>query len=113
MNDKKDYKALLKLLEKSASAQTILNQLSELYHETDDAQLKLHVKKVAEIFRSTAMKSKLTVRLVDPNPAIFPIHPDLPKAIQDAITYCTRCKNSSEPQWQILARQAGWTPPTA
>lgn len=111
MKDKKDYTALLKIIGKSASAQVVLNKLVELFHDTEDVHLKKHIQSVATLFKATAKGSKLTVCLANAVPAQFPVHMDLPKAISEAVAYCHQCISSIEPQWQILARQAGWTPP--
>lgn len=111
MNDKKDYKTVLKVLNKVASAQTVLNQLTDILHETEDTQLKLLIKNVIDLLRSTAKMTTMKVHLGKIDMIAFPTHRDLPHAIIEAEKYCTACVNAAIPQWQILALRAGWTPP--
>lgn len=112
MDDKKDYKAVLKGLEKLASAQTVLNQLTDVLLETEDVTLKPLVKNVINLLRSTAKQTTMKVCLARIDTTAFPTHMHLPKAVLDAANYCSRCLNASVPQWQILALNAGWAPPS-
>lgn len=112
MNDKKDYKTTLKIIDATATSQAILNQLSGLAVDTDDERLRELLSALSARIRQLGAKSSDKMRLIV-IPKAHPFSGPVAEVVAATVEYCNSCIHSCEKQWQILARQAGWTPPTA
>lgn len=109
MNDKTDYKATLKALDMTGTIASILNRLGEIAVETDDNQLEQMILATAKAVRDQREKSSTKLRLLS-IPNSFPFG-KMAEVVKATAKYCSSCKDAAEPQWQILALRAGWTPP--
>lgn len=110
MDQKKPYKLLLKLFERTNTVRTVTKTLADLCDETDDLLLKAHVRKVNDVFRNASATTALEVCLADPDVALTPAYADLSGVVGDAAAYCNLMLQT-ETEWQVLAVRAGWTPP--
>ncbi|RJG06933.1 hypothetical protein D3870_13825 [Noviherbaspirillum cavernae] len=117
-DDKKEYKTMLKVLDAEASVAATLNKLSQLAIETEDEFLKKASAGLASSLRSIAGMNTSAKTRLQSMASGFAKSDDLRrKKFSEAITlvlnYCKEIIAEEEPQWQILARRAGWTPPAA
>jgi hypothetical protein len=92
----------------------VLNRIGDVRIETEDSKLQQMLAKIAELLRHQHAKptTKVRLRSIPPN--------EYDRAIQALIEvvalthkYCEAVVASSEKQWEILAKRAGWTPPAA
>jgi hypothetical protein len=107
MNDKKEYIDVLKALDRSGTLSTALNSLSAVQLATEDVSLARGLSIVTQLVR-TQVRTKGNVRLFSLSAPQFP---DLTTKLRQLAEYCVACRDAAEPQWQILAKHAGWTPP--
>lgn len=92
-NDKKDYQEVILALNGAGGAAPRLNRLVKVWASTEDEKLKKAVGIVAERLRQSGGFD--------------------PQHRTTLNEYCNEMLARQEPQWQILARRAGWTPPAA
>ncbi len=110
MDDKKDYKDTLIILNDTATAASLLNRLGKMGVGSEDTQLQTMVFVLSKIVRDTMVKSTAKIRLLSMPQSAASYGQIITNAAALA-KYCQACVASAEPQWQILARRAGWTPP--
>jgi hypothetical protein len=113
MDDKRDYKEALKVLDASATVAATLNRLGALSVDTEDEKLRQLVEAIAAVLRQQHAKPTSKIRLKDvraPHPNVGDVA-RLAQLIDAAWKYAKACRDAGDKQWQILARQAGWTPP--
>lgn len=108
MAGKKDYIDVLKALDRTGTLSATLNSLSAVQLATEDAKLGNALAIVTKLIR-TQVRVKGNIRLIG-LPA--PQFPDLTSKLRQLADYCLALRDATEPQWQILAKRAGWTPPT-
>lgn len=106
----KDYKSTLKAFDATVTINATLNRLGEIAIETEDKQLKTMLENIAGRLRALHAKGTEKIRVAG-IPQSHPLSGDISKMVAVVTAYCRKCIDSKEPQWQILARQAGWTPP--
>ena len=114
MADKNDYKSVLKALDMTGTIASVLNRLGEVQIETEDSKLQQMLAKIAELVRYQHAKptAKIRLRSVPARENDRPIQM-LIEVVALTHKYCEGVIASTEKQWEILARRAGWTPPTA
>jgi hypothetical protein len=101
-DDKKDCRDTLSALQDASTIASRINKINKIANATEDAVLKKALVSLSGEFaraRSVAKKDQTDTL----NQAKF----------KKLIDYCQKQIDSAEPQWQILARRAGWTPPAA
>jgi hypothetical protein len=118
MNDKKEYKSMLKLLDGVSKVETTANKLGQLGIEADDPQVRDAATKLAGWLRSVpATGQNKTQRLIDMAKVLAAGSNDAMKAHGMAIlqlqAYCQKMIASTRPQWQEIALAHGWSPPKA
>jgi hypothetical protein len=106
-NDKKDYIRVLTALDRTGTLDAAFNQLGEVQMETEDSSLGDMLARASAV-RQQALHHHKKVRLVALNPNECP---DLVAAVRTLYRYCLQQRDASQPQWEILASRAGWTPP--
>jgi hypothetical protein len=119
MDDKKNYKAMLKSLGATTSYPTMLTKLSDIGIMTDDATLRGHAERISAALRGLLgpavqpgnLKNSLVVLGRTWHASQLQNQRTVSEAVVAAHHYCQQCLASTEPQWAILARNAGWTPP--
>jgi hypothetical protein len=116
MNDKHEYTALMKAFDAEASFSATLNKLGQIAIDTDDENLKKGAAVVASQLRSlTGPEPKGKARLLTIAAANKssndPKRKQFSASIIEVWKYCKEMSERAEPQWQILATRAGWTPP--
>jgi len=109
MSDKKDYVNVLKALDRTGIVSTAVNQLSDVQAATEDERLRDALEKICNATRRQLVPLDGKGRLLG-LPERFA---QLSKGMQTLANYCEQMRDSSEPQWQILAKRAGWTPPAS
>jgi hypothetical protein len=115
--DKKYYKTLLKLLELTSTAVALSNKLAELAVDSDDPKL-VKIAKIlsAQVRPAPHEKGTTKVRLLTLAPMLAaantPVGKQFAANIEIAKKYCDHCLASTDPEWMVCARAAGWTPPT-
>ncbi|RQU97763.1 hypothetical protein [Burkholderia cenocepacia] len=109
MADKKDYQSVLIAFDRIGTLESTLNQLTKVHVETEDKKLKGALEKLTNAIR-VQLGTKGKTRLLG-----LPTHIDqgLRAAIEQVRKYCQAAIDSTDPQWVILARAAGWTPPAS
>lgn len=118
MDDKKEYADLMKIMDAEASLSLILNKLGQIAIDSEDETLKKAAAGLASTLRSLAgPKHSAKVRLLT-IAANFKAGQDLHRkqfveGIVQLWNCCQQMSDKQEPQWQILARRAGWMPPAA
>lgn len=101
-DDKKDYRDTLSALQDALTIASRINKINKIANATEDAALKKALVTLSgEFARALSITKKDQTHTLDQ--AKF-------KKLSD---YCQNQIDSAEPQWQILARRAGWTPPAA
>jgi hypothetical protein len=116
-DDKKEYKDLLLLLSHMGSGPAVLNKLDQLILKMEDPRLRAAAGKIALFFRElpeVAHAKKFRLLNFAQN---YSMNAGSRKQTSDAIfavqRYCQAHIASQEPQWQLIALAAGWTPPDA
>lgn len=110
MDDKKDYKGMLKALNHTTTVAAVLNRLGEIAIETEDDQLKKAANGIANMLRAEHAKPTLKVRLLS-FPSSAASHGRIIEGVKVTAKYCEDQIASSQKQWEVLAKRAGWTPP--
>ena len=100
-NDKKEYEAVLIALNTHAKAALTLNKLVRTVISTEDKALR-------NALASVDSELQRIVRTKAGSKQAF-ISAELSSAKQ-AIDYCRQQIALKEPQWQVLAKRAGWAP---
>ncbi|WP_029050570.1 hypothetical protein [Cupriavidus sp. amp6] len=106
MAEKKDYQDVLIIIDTVASIVTTGNGLVKIGHRTEDTKLKAALEKLA---REVHMRGGPTQKIHLGN---ISTTMSLGKAADQIKKYCQAVLASAKPQWQILAEQHGWIPPT-
>ncbi|NPT37408.1 hypothetical protein [Paraburkholderia xenovorans] len=107
---------MMKIMDAEAAISSTLNKLGQIAIDSEDGMLKKAVFSLASRLRSMAgTKLSAKVRLLT-LAANFTAGQDLQRnqfgdGIVQTWNYCKQMSEKQEPQWQILARRAGWTPP--
>ena len=109
MAEKKDYQNVLIALDRTGTLAATLNQLSKVQHETEDKNLQTALGNLATSIRQQ-FDVKKQGRLLGFNKQMSPT---LTSGIEKLRQHCQAVIDSTEPQWMILARRAGWTPPAS
>lgn len=114
-DDKKEYKDMLVLLSYMGSGPSILNKLDQLSVKMEDPALRDATTKLAKFFHDMpeiAHVKKFRLLSFAQN---YSMNAGDRKRVSDSIYriqhYCQKCVDSQEPQWQMIARAHGWTPP--
>ncbi|KQW49547.1 MULTISPECIES: hypothetical protein [unclassified Roseateles] len=104
MTDKKQYQDVLLAVKAIATIDATHKKLTKLEILTDDLKLKAMLKpcvvrhqrafEVAQIRRLHGQKVQIDLNV---------------SPYRELVAYCNACIASSTPQWQIIARQHGWT----
>jgi hypothetical protein len=116
-DDKKEYKDLLLLLSHMGSGPAVLNKLDQLILKMEDPRLRQATGNIAKFFREQPeMAHVKKFRLLN-YAQNYSMNAGSRKQTSDAIfavqSYCQAQVASQVPQWQLIARAAGWTPPDA
>lgn len=116
-DDKKEYKELLLLLSHMGSGPAVLNKLDQLILKMEDPRLRQAAEKITHFFRELPeVAHAKKFRLLN-FAQVYSMNAGSRKQISDAIyvvqRYCQEHIASQIPQWQLIARAAGWTPPGA
>lgn len=107
MAEKKEYQAVLKIISAVATIATASNNLEKAAIDTEDAKLKAGLVALAQHVRRHG-KTSQKIHL-----AGLPKGTTLQAMVSQVNAYCEAALASIKPQWQILAEQAGWSPPPA
>jgi hypothetical protein len=121
MDDKKEYKTMLKILGATTNYPTMLTKLSDIGVMTDDATLRGHAERIEGALRALLgpsvqpgnVKNSLVVLARTWHASQLHNQRMISEAVTAAHRYCQHCITSVEPQWMILAKNAGWTPPSS
>lgn len=113
MNDKKEYTKLLVILNTIATPGNRMNKLTKLTIETQDPQLRELGQKIVESLRANGAPDSLPsyINALSRQPTTTVSQSNLMKTYHKVVTDCNAAIASVEPQWQRIARAAGWTPP--
>ena len=115
---KNDYKTFLKLLETTATQTTLSNKLADFGIDTEDKELAKMARHFADELRPRPGNSSTAKLCLSAGVSFWAAQADnkyktRAKNIQIAQAYCKKCIDSTEPDWMLQARAAGWTPPKA
>lgn len=109
MSDKKDYQNVLVALDRDGTISATLNQLSKVQQQTEDKSLQTALENLAAAVRQQFPDAKTgRLRSVDKTK-----YPKFASGVERLRQYCQAAIDSTDPQWMILARRAGWTPPAS
>lgn len=116
-DDKKEYKDLLLLLSHMGSGTSVLNKIDQLVFKMEDPRLRTATSKISQFFREQPEFAHIKkLRLLD-YARSYSMNAGSRKQAFDWIfalqRYCQEHMALQVPQWQIIARSAGWTPPDA
>lgn len=113
MNDKKEYTKLLVILNTIATPGNRMNKLNKLTIETQDPQLRELGQKIVTALRANGAPDSLPtyIEALSRQPTMTVGQSHLLKTYCQVVADCNAAIASVEPQWQRIARAAGWTPP--
>ncbi|APA90214.1 hypothetical protein BJG93_34420 (plasmid) [Paraburkholderia sprentiae WSM5005] len=113
MADKKEYIQVLTALDRIGPLSAALNQLSEVQMATEDAKLRSALEAVCSSIRGQNRELSAKLRLMDDFSYLGVAEGSLHAGIGKIAAYCSKQRDASMQQWEILARRAGWKPPTS
>lgn len=116
--DKKEYADMMKIMDAEVSITSTLNKLGQIVIDSEDETLKRAAAGLASRIRSLfGPKLSGKARLLTLSANFKAGHGLQRKQFAEVVVqlwnYCKQMSEKQEPQWQILARRAGWTPPAA
>ena len=114
-DDKKEYRDVLTLLSHMGSGPAVINKLDQLTVKMEDPRLRDTLKKMAQFFREQPeLAHAKKFRLLD-FARNYSMNAGSRKDASDGIysvqRYCEQHVASQVPQWQLIAKAAGWNPP--
>lgn len=115
IDDKKEYKDVLVLLSHMGSGPAVINKLDLLVGKMEDPRLRESLSQLARFFRlQPELAHAKKFRLLD-FAKNYSMNAGGRNEASDGIykvqRYCEEHVASQVPQWQLIARAAGWTPP--
>lgn len=116
-DDKKEYRDVLLLLSHMGSGPAVINKLDQLAIKMEDPRLRDSLAKMAQFFRNQPeLAHAKKFRLLD-FAGNYSMNAGSRKEASNGIyavqRYCEQHVSSQVPQWQLIAKAAGWTPPGA
>ena len=116
-DDKKEYRDVLLLSSYMGSGPAVINKLDQLVVKMEDPRLRDTLKQMAQFFREQPeLAHAKKFRLLD-FAHNYSMNAGSRKQASDGICkvqrYCEEHIASQLPQWQLIAKAAGWTPPPA
>lgn len=114
MHDDKEYREALEAIDHTGSTNTVLNKLGKLAANAQDQRVRDYCDFIGHVIRETpAWRAPNNFRVL--TSAGWKRHDNVyteyEQAVKDFKKHCDQCIGSKLPQWQILAAQAGWSPP--
>jgi len=114
-DDKKEYKDFLVLLSFMGSGPAVLNKLDQMIQKMEDPRLREQVENLTKFFRSLPECVHLKKFRILNFASVNRNSTGQDKSASDLIfaleKYCQDQVQSQIPQWQIIAKAAGWTAP--
>ncbi|CAN7771452.1 hypothetical protein [Caballeronia sp. LjRoot31] len=115
-DDKKEYADMMKIMDAEASITSTLNKLGQIAIDSEDEKLKTAAAGLASHIRSLfgpklSGKNRLLTLAANFKAGHDLQRKQFAERIVQIWTYCKQMSEEQEPQWQILALRAGWTPP--
>ena len=93
MSDDREYRRAIEALRRPGSDRARINRLNRIASRTEDQKLEFLAAAAAE--------------------ALARGYSDVPERINRITEYCLDAIGATKPQWQLLAEQNGWSPPSS
>jgi hypothetical protein len=116
VSDKKDIKALLAILDSASTREAKSNKLSKLSIEADDPRVKKAATMMKLAIQNDRGVTKHLPTYIKPmvrRENLTRAQRDVVEAFEAVVKFCQQELAAVEPQWQRIARAAGWTPPVS
>ncbi|WP_175023288.1 hypothetical protein [Rugamonas rivuli] len=116
MQDDKEYKAVLEVLDVTGGTTPLLNKLGKLAISGNDPYIRESSHYISNYIRSTPAwtsvikKFRVLSSINWDHYKHLPDYQEYRRVVQALHKYCQDCVNAQLPQWQIVARQHGWGP---